>query len=323
MSFFCLPFTSLVLVTLCILLSLYSLNVEQILLDEKLEKERFAFLLKSRMKRPSTFLRRNSSSSSGAFLRNYSPTSFPKENAVLRGNDLRSRKNGSNLRHGLEKSRSDINNSSRVNMDDNHSRHWRRKKKKAKEGQRFSYHPMCDFTALFSCTPVFTSPYSSLAQFIKIPFTSSYLPAVPNSAFAFLFYLVELGCCFYTATFYWLTIVGVGVTVAIASLLALKVHEVCPVLVSLYALNILSFVVARQRRQHCLRREDSELDEEGKERALYSRSTSCPSSRKNGKEKTNKKGTENVQGEDYGGKIASEVFGERKEKIGEEKNLKK
>lgn len=313
MSSFCLPLTSLVLVTLCILLSLYSLNVERILLNEKAEKERLAFFLKMRMKKSGTMSRRNSFSSSAASLHNYSSTalplaflsssrfSSPEENAVLRGNDLRSKKNVSSVFHASEKSRNDRNSSNSVNTIDNRTMHLQRKKTKEMTDPWLSYHPMCDFTALLSCTPVFTSPYSSLAQFINIPFTFFYLPAIPNTAFAFLFYLVELGCCFYTLIYYWLTIVNVGITVAIASLLALKVHEVCPVLVSLYVLNILSFLVARQRYQHSLGSEYREHDEAGGEKKLFCRSSSCPSSRSNEKKETSKKETEKVL-EDHGGK---------------------
>lgn len=111
------------------------------------------------------------------------------------------------------------------------------------------YHPWCDWNRKISCSTVTNSPYSHLTQFIPIPFTASHVFPIPNMVFAFFLYLVELGCVFYAEAMFYLTALGVMGTIGVVTIQVWAMVGVCPVQVSLYVLNALSFAVAHTRRR--------------------------------------------------------------------------
>lgn len=92
------------------------------------------------------------------------------------------------------------------------------------------YRAYCDIGP-FSCTKVFSSEFGSATQFFGLPKTS-------NALVGMVYYLAEMLCCWHPTLILLLSAPSILVTVCLAFILTVVLHDLCVVCCSIYVVNI-------------------------------------------------------------------------------------
>lgn len=113
---------------------------------------------------------------------------------------------------------------------------------KVREAERIGleYHAYCNI-GMFSCTKVFSSKYGSATQLVG-------LPAISNAALGAFFYMLELLLePVHAGIFFALASCGLVASIGLFTILTLVMNDFCIVCFSVYAVNIITFIVAYRR----------------------------------------------------------------------------
>lgn len=92
------------------------------------------------------------------------------------------------------------------------------------------YRAYCDIGP-FSCTKVFSSEFGSVTQFFGLPKTS-------NALVGMLYYMAEMLCCWNPTLLLLLSAPSLLVTVCLAFILTVILHDFCVVCCSIYVVNV-------------------------------------------------------------------------------------
>jgi vitamin-K-epoxide reductase (warfarin-sensitive) len=109
------------------------------------------------------------------------------------------------------------------------------------------YRAYCDIGP-FSCTKVFSSEFGSATQFFGLPKTS-------NALVGMMYYLAEMLCCWNPTLILLMSAPSIFVTVCLAFILTVVLHDLCVVCCSIYVVNIITVILSyrwrrRSQRQH-------------------------------------------------------------------------
>ncbi|KPI89914.1 hypothetical protein ABL78_0986 [Leptomonas seymouri] len=94
------------------------------------------------------------------------------------------------------------------------------------------YRAYCDIGP-FSCTKVFSSEFGSVTQFFGLPKAS-------NALIGMLYYTTEMLCCWNPTLMLLVSAPSILVTVCLAFILTVVLHDLCVVCCSLYVVNIIT-----------------------------------------------------------------------------------
>ncbi|KAK7197758.1 Vitamin K epoxide reductase family [Novymonas esmeraldas] len=99
-----------------------------------------------------------------------------------------------------------------------------------------AYRAYCD-VGPFSCTKVFSSEFGSATQFFGLPKTS-------NALVGMAYYTAEMLCCWNPTLILLLSAPSIPVTLCLAFILTVVLHDLCFVCCSIYVVNLTTVYVA-------------------------------------------------------------------------------